>query len=105
MPASMPTTTAPPVSIPCLPFWAGNSFRLAVIFHGVAFILFTPTGILMHLNGWYYAGIIITGAALFYQHLIVKPQDLSRIRQSFFSMNGLIALTLFIATCLSLATS
>ena len=82
-----------------------NSFRLAVMFHGIAFILFILTGILMHLNGWYYAGIAITGAALFYQHLIVKPEDLSRIRQSFFSMNGLIALTLFTATCLSLATS
>ena len=82
-----------------------NSFRLAVIFHGIAFILFTLTGMLMGLNAWYYAGIVVTGAALFYQHLIVNPQDLSRIRQSFFSMNGLIALTLFCATCLSLATS
>lgn len=82
-----------------------NSFRLAVLFHAIAFICFTLTGILMGLNGWYYAGIILTGAALFYQHLIVHPQDLSRIKQSFFPMNGLIALTLFTAVCLSLLTS
>lgn len=82
-----------------------NSFRLAVLFHAIAFICFTLTGILMGLNGWYYAGIVLTGAALFYQHLIVHPQDLSRIKQSFFSMNGLIALTLFTAVCLSLLTS
>jgi 4-hydroxybenzoate polyprenyltransferase len=82
-----------------------NSFRLAVFFHAIAFICFTLTGILMGLNGWYYAGIVLTGAALFYQHLIVHPQDLSRIKQSFFSMNGLIALTLFTAVCLSLLTS
>ncbi len=82
-----------------------NSFRLAGVFHGIAFILFTLTGILMQLNAWYYGGIVITGAALLYQHAIVKPEDLSRIRQSFFTMNGLIALVLFAATCLSLLSS
>jgi len=81
-----------------------NSFRIAVSFHGLAFILFTLTGVLMHLNYWYFLGIAITAGALFYQHLIVSPKDLSRIRQSFFSMNGIIALTLFCATCLALAT-
>ncbi len=80
------------------------SFRIAVFFHLLAFVLFTLTGVQMGLNLWYYAGIAVTGAALFYQHLIVNPRDLSRIRMSFFSMNGLISLTLFVATCLSLAT-
>jgi 4-hydroxybenzoate polyprenyltransferase len=42
---------------------------------------------------------------LFYQHLIVSPTDLSRIQASFFSMNGLISITIFCATWLSLATS
>lgn len=82
-----------------------NSFRLAGIFHWLAFICFTLTGILMQLNGWYYGGIAITGAALLYQHAIVKPRDLSRIRESFFTMNGLIALVLFAATILSLQVS
>jgi 4-hydroxybenzoate polyprenyltransferase len=59
----------------------------------------------MGLNLWYYVGILVTGSALFYQHLIVNPKDLSRIQQSFFSMNGLIALTLFLATCIALATA
>ena len=86
-------------------FGRAASFRLAVAFHALAFGLFTLTGILMGLNGWYYAGIAVTAGALFYQHAIVSPQDLSRIKMSFFSMNGLIALTLFIATCLSIATA
>lgn len=86
-------------------FGRKNSFRVAVICHTLAFLLFTLTGLLMHLNGWYYLGIVLTAAALFYQHLIVKPDDLSRIKMSFFSMNGLIALTLFLSTCLALATA
>ncbi len=86
-------------------FGRRNGFRVAVIFHAVAFFFFILTGVQAGLNAWYYAGIGITGAALFYQHLIVTPKDLSRIRQSFFSMNGLIALTLFFATWMALATA
>lgn len=91
-------------SMPAI-FGSKNSFRIAVVFHALAFILFTLTGMQTGLNLWYYIGIALTGGALFYQHLIVTPTDLSRIKMSFFSMNGLISLTLFIATCLSLATS
>lgn len=90
-------------SMPAM-FGRQNGFRIAVAFHVLAFALFTLTGVLMGLNLWYYAGIVVTGCALFYQHLIVNPRDLSRIQQSFFSMNGLIALTLFIATWIALGT-
>ena len=86
-------------------FGRRTAFNLAVFFHVLAFLLFTATGYLAGLNLFYYAGIVLTGAALFYQHLAVSPGDLSRIQVSFFSMNGLIALTLFVATWLSLATS
>ncbi|WPD21402.1 MAG: UbiA-like polyprenyltransferase [Candidatus Electrothrix scaldis] len=79
-----------------------NAFRLAITFHVVAFVLFTLTGYFQGLNIIYYIGIALTGSALFYQHLIVNPRDLSRIQMSFFSMNGFISLTLFIATCISL---
>ena len=86
-------------------FGRKRAFHLAVFFHVLAFILFIATGYLVHLNYFYYIGIILTGAALFYQHIVVNPADLSRIQVSFFSMNGLISLTLFVATWLSLATS
>jgi 4-hydroxybenzoate polyprenyltransferase len=79
-----------------------NAFRLAITFHVLAFILFTLTGLHQQLNFVYYLGITLTGTALFYQHLIVNPRDLSSIHVSFFSMNGFISLTLFIAVCLSL---
>ena len=82
-----------------------KAFRVAVVFHLFAFLLFTLTGMQMGLNYFYYIGLVITAAALFYQHLIVSPSDLSRIHASFFSMNGLISITIFCATWLSLATS
>lgn len=82
-----------------------NAFRLAGVFHIVAFALFTATGYQAGLNLVYYLGIILTAAALLYQHMLVRPEDLSRIHASFFSMNGLISVTLFFSTWLSLATS
>lgn len=81
-----------------------NAFRLAQGFHGLAFVLFTLTGIQAHLNYWYYIGIVVTVAVLFFQHLMVNPRDLSRIQGSFFSLNGVISLTLFAATWLALLT-
>ena len=85
-------------------FGRRRAFGLAVFFHVLAFILFAATGVFCGLNLFYYAGIIITGAALFYQHIIVNPRDLSRINMSFFAMNGIISLTIFAATWLALAT-
>ncbi|KAB2889923.1 MAG: 4-hydroxybenzoate octaprenyltransferase [Desulfobulbaceae bacterium] len=81
-----------------------KAFRVAVVFHVLAFIFFAATGVQMKLNYWYHIGLVLTAGALFYQHLIVTPRDLSRIKASFFSMNGFISLTIFIATWLSLLT-
>jgi 4-hydroxybenzoate polyprenyltransferase len=82
-----------------------NAFRLAVFFHVLAFVFFTLTGVQAGLNYFYYIGIVLTAGALFYQHILVNPKDLSRIQAAFFSMNGFISLTLFVATWLSLATA
>jgi 4-hydroxybenzoate polyprenyltransferase len=85
-------------------FGRRNSFRLALFFHVAAFLLFLATGLAAELNHYFYLGLAVTAAALFYQHLVVSPRDLSRIQLSFFTMNGLIALTIFAATWLALAT-
>lgn len=81
-----------------------NAFRLAGFFHLLAFVFFTLTGYQAGLNIFYYIGISLAAGALLYQHMLVKPEDLSRIHASFFSMNGFISVTLFVATWLSLAT-
>ncbi len=79
-----------------------NAFRLAVIFHVLALLLFALTGVQAGLNYFYFIGVFLAAAALLYQHWIVNPNDLSRIKGSFFSMNGFISLALFIATCVAL---
>lgn len=81
-----------------------RAFRLAGIFHVIAFVFFTLTGIVAGLNAFYFVGIVLTAIALFYQHKLVKPEDLSKIHISFFSMNGFISVALFLATWLALIT-
>ncbi len=86
-------------------FGRRGAFRLAKVFHGLAFLLFVATGIFMHLNIFYFLGIVLAGSALAYQHILVDPEDLSRIQMSFFTMNGFISITLFVATWVSLLTN
>lgn len=81
-----------------------NAFRLAGLFHVIAFLFFTLTGFMADLNSFYFAGLLLSGGALLYQHMLVRPEDLSRIHVSFFSMNGFISIALFLATWLSLLT-
>ncbi|MCF8057055.1 MAG: putative 4-hydroxybenzoate polyprenyltransferase [Desulfocapsa sp.] len=81
-----------------------TAFRLAAVFHVFAILLFVFTGVQAGLNCFYFIGVILAACALFYQHWIVNPNDLSRIQVSFFSMNGFISLALFAATWISLLT-
>ena len=52
------------------------------------------------MRGFYLAGVLIAAALLIYEHLLVKPDDLSRIDMAFFNMNGYISITLFLFTLL-----
>ena len=46
-------------------------------------------------GGWLFGfGIAITAAALVYQHLIVRPGDLSRVNAAFFTANGFVSVAL-----------
>jgi 4-hydroxybenzoate polyprenyltransferase len=43
----------------------------------------------------YWAGVLVVGALLLYEHSLVKPGDLSKLDAAFFTMNGVISLLLF----------
>ena len=83
-------------------FGREKAFRLAVLFHFAAFVMFLATGFSTGLGYFYYIGLAITAICLFYQHIVVNSKDLSKIQVSFFQMNGLISVVLFISTWLSL---
>lgn len=74
-----------------IPAWLGkvNALRLSTVLHvfSAAFILmpvfYTNVGVL------YYIGIAFFCAMLVYQHLLVKPNDLSRVNIAFMTTNGI----------------
>ncbi len=75
-----------------------KAFTLVRIFHGLmlVFLLLVIPGSGL---GWiYFAGVVVVALLLVYEHLLVKPDDLSRLDAAFFNMNGYISVTIFIFT-------
>jgi 4-hydroxybenzoate polyprenyltransferase len=45
---------------------------------------------------WYFSGIVVAALILVYEHQLVKPGDLSRLDAAFFTMNGVMSVTVFL---------
>src|SRR5439155_11482346 len=45
---------------------------------------------------WYYLGLAAAAGILVYEHRLVKPSDLSRLDAAFFTMNGVMSVTVFL---------
>ena len=43
----------------------------------------------------YYLGVVVVAWLLFYEQSLVRKDDLSRLDMAFFTMNGVMALTVF----------
>lgn len=74
-------------------FWA---LIVSILFHIVTVICFLLVGVMADLGALYVAGCILTILFLIYEHLIVRPGDLSRVEMSFFTMNGIVSIVLSI---------
>jgi 4-hydroxybenzoate polyprenyltransferase len=56
--------------------------------------------------GWIYlAGVSCVAALLAYEHWLVRPDDLTRVNQAFFHVNGIISVGLLLVVLLQLALS
>ncbi|MCU0618412.1 MAG: putative 4-hydroxybenzoate polyprenyltransferase [Gemmatimonadaceae bacterium] len=68
----------------------------------VARVLHVATVLFLALVGWatgggvlYAAGVAVVALLLWYEHTLVKPDDLSKLDAAFFLMNGIISVTFF----------
>ncbi|MEK0314126.1 UbiA-like polyprenyltransferase [Cohnella sp. 56] len=57
---------------------------------------------LTDLSWWYLAGTIVAAVLLYYEHQLVKPDDLSKLNAAFFTMNGVLSSVLFAFTFIDL---
>jgi 4-hydroxybenzoate polyprenyltransferase len=87
-------------SIPSI-FGIRKALWIARIFHFITVALLLSLVYIFKLGGFYIAGVFISSVFLLYEHLLVKPTDLSKLDMAFFNMNGYISVTIFVFTLLN----
>ena len=91
-------------SIPAL-FGVALALRLSTICHALTIMLLVVLGMLLGLGWPYWIGMVVVVGLLFWEHSLVRPDDLSRIDVAFFNINSYISLTLFISILVALYIS
>ena len=75
-------------SIPVL-FGRTKSLYISIIFHCICVILLLVFGFYGKFKSLYWIGLLFFTTLLFYQHKLIKPNDLSKINLAFFTTNGI----------------
>jgi 4-hydroxybenzoate polyprenyltransferase len=73
-----------------------RAILLAKLLHGLTIPGLALFGYGMGFGLWYYAGLVVAAAILAYEHSLVRPGDLSRLDAAFFTMNGIMSVTVFL---------
>lgn len=71
---------------------AKNSLRLSFVFHLLSAFIMILAAYRAEGNWFYWTGTILFIALLFYQHTLVKADDLSKVNIAFFTTNGIASL-------------
>jgi 4-hydroxybenzoate polyprenyltransferase len=79
-----------------------KALEISILLHisSVAFLIIA--GIIGDFSVWYVFGVIFFTGLLVYQHLLVKPNDLSKVNMAFFTTNGIASLVFFIFVLIDL---
>jgi 4-hydroxybenzoate polyprenyltransferase len=72
-----------------------RAILLAKLLHGLTVPALALFGWGAGFGGWYFAGLVVAAAILAYEHQLVHPGDLSRLDAAFFTMNGVMSVTVF----------
>jgi len=66
-----------------------NALILSLLLHLLSAILLIYIGFIAKFNYLYWIGTLFFISILIYQHLLVKPNDLSKVNLAFFTLNGI----------------
>jgi 4-hydroxybenzoate polyprenyltransferase len=77
--------------------WLGErrAILAAKLLHGITLPALALFGWGSGFGGWYFAGLVVAAGILTYEHRLVRPGDLSRLDAAFFTMNGVMSVTVF----------
>lgn len=73
-------------------FGKKGALRISNLLHMLSGILIISAGVIAHFHFIYWVGAVVFIGLLFYQHLLVKPDDLSKVNLAFFTTNGIASL-------------
>ncbi|WP_422772775.1 menaquinone biosynthesis prenyltransferase MqnP [Plantactinospora sp. WMMC1484] len=92
------------IGVRSVPARYGLRFALhaSTVAHVVTFVLFIWYGELVGLGWLWWVGLALTALAFGYQHVVVTPNDLSRVNRAFFTANGFVGIALFVFAVLDL---
>lgn len=83
-------------------FGEAGALQFTVFFHAFTVLFLILTGAFLELGIWYYTGVAIAAVILTYEHIIVKPGDLSRVNFASFKINHYVGLIIFILTLIDI---
>ena len=66
-----------------------NALLLSSFLHLISVVILIYIGFSANFNYMYWLGTSFFSAILIYQHLLVKPDDLSKVNLAFFTLNGI----------------
>lgn len=79
-------------------FGIKKALQISSFFHVIAAILLVALGLVLKMGIIYNIGVIIAIAILYYEHTLVKPNDLSKLDAAFMNMNGYLSTLMFLFT-------
>ena len=72
-----------------------RSILAAKLLHGLTIPALAVFGLGAGFGVWYFAGLVAGAGILVYEHRLVRLGDLSRLDSAFFTMNGVMSITVF----------
>ncbi|HEU4343967.1 MAG TPA: 4-hydroxybenzoate octaprenyltransferase [Candidatus Binatia bacterium] len=79
-------------------FGVAGALRLSSSFHVGTLFFLALVGLSAQMGVIYWTGFVIISAILWWEHRIVRPDDLSRINRAFFDFNAYVSIGYFLST-------
>jgi 4-hydroxybenzoate polyprenyltransferase len=76
-------------------FGTASALRISSGLHVVTVLALLAVGLCSSLGFIYWGGVFVVAGILVYEHLLLKPDDLSKLDAAFFNMNGILSISTF----------
>jgi 4-hydroxybenzoate polyprenyltransferase len=87
-----------------IPTWVGKTKALYIstLLHLLSAACVVYAGYYGNFSNWYWCGVVVFIGLLIYQHILVKPTDLSKVNMAFFTTNGIASVVFAVFVLLDL---